>query len=113
DGRATIGAEMQTARQPDPAKLARIAIMSLDFSNQLKLPTNTNGTIDVGDLGEMYADTYGVHNVELQHTHIVSTEPGFLKDLRARYDKTQSHITNINLEFGALTCSTEDPILRL
>ena len=67
---------MQTARQADPAKLARIAIMTLDFGNMLKLPNNANGTLEVFDIAQMYADTYGVHNVEFQHSHILSTETG-------------------------------------
>jgi hypothetical protein len=104
---------MQTARQADPVKLERIAIMTLDFSNLLKLPNNANGTLEVFDLAQMYADTYGVHNVEFQHSHILSTEPAFLKELRARLEKTQSRITNINLEFGAMSCSQQDPALRV
>ena len=104
---------VQTARQPDPAKLARIAIMTLDFGSMLKLPTNPNGTLDLFDVGQMYADTYGVHNIELQHTHIVSTEDAYLRELRARYDRTQSHITNINLEFGQNNISVADPVLRI
>ena len=104
---------MQTARQPDPAKLARIAIMTLDFGSILKLPTNPSGTLDVMDVGQMYADTYGVHNIELQHTHIVSTEDSYLRELRARYDRSQSHITNINLEFGQNNISVDDPVLRI
>jgi hypothetical protein len=103
---------MQSARTASPEKLARIAIMSLDFTPMLKLPQNTNGTLDVLDLGQMYADTYGVHNIELQHAHLLSTEDAFLKDMRARYERTQSRITNINLEFGAMNVSAEDPILR-
>jgi hypothetical protein len=104
---------MQTARAATPEKLSRIAIMSLDFTPMLKLPQNANGTLDILDLGQMYADTYGVHNIELQHAHIVSTEESYLKEMRARYERTQSHITNINLEFGAMSISALDPIQRL
>src|SRR3954462_10759498 len=104
---------MQTARQASPEKLARVAIMTLDFGSMLKLPQNPNGTLDLLDVGQMYADTYGVHNIELQHSHIVSTEPAFLKEIRARYEKTQSRVTNINLEFGAMSIAAADPIQRL
>jgi hypothetical protein len=104
---------MQTARQADPAKLARIAIMTLNFSNMLKTPQNPNGTIDILDIGQMYADMYGVRNIEMQHSHFLSTEESWLKELKARYDRTQSRVTNINLEFGAMTISAADPALRV
>jgi hypothetical protein len=31
-------------------------------------------TLDLMDLGQLYADRWGVHNVEMQHTHFPSTE---------------------------------------
>src|SRR5438045_6650720 len=43
-------------------------------------------------LPQMYADTYGVHNIEFQHSHIVSTEASYLKELRARIEKTKSRM---------------------
>src|SRR4051812_29017697 len=93
----------QKARQPDPAKLARIAVMTLDFNAILKLPTqpaSPERTLEILDIPEMLADTYGVHNVEFQHTHILSTELSYLRDLRARLDNAQSRMSNVNLEFG-------------
>jgi hypothetical protein len=104
---------MQTQRQADPAKLARIAIMTLNFSSMLKTPQNPNGTIDILDIGQMYADMYGVRNIEMQHSHFLSTEESWLRELKARYDRTQSRVTNINLEFGAMTISAADPSLRV
>ena len=79
----------QQARQPDPAKLERIAIMTLDFGALLKLPdqpASPTRTLEVFDIPEMLADVYGVHNVEFQHTHIASTERSYLQDLRARLE---------------------------
>ncbi len=104
---------MQTARQADPARLARIAIMTLNFSNMLKTPTNPNGEIDIRDIGQMYMDMYGVRNIEMQHSHFHSTEESWLRELKARYDRTQSRVTNINLEFGGMTISAADPGLRV
>jgi sugar phosphate isomerase/epimerase len=111
--RRSLGA--QTGRQADPAKLARIAIMTLDFNAILKLPTqpaSPTRTLEILDLPEMLADTYGVHNVEFQHTHILSTEPSYLRDLRARLDKAGSRMSNVNLEFGSSNISAEDPADR-
>jgi sugar phosphate isomerase/epimerase len=102
--------------QVDPAKLARIAIMTLDFQNILKLPGQPDSparTLEIFDVPQMYADVYGVHNIEMQHSHIVSTEDSYLKELRARVEKTQSRITNINLEFGGMSISATDPAMRV
>src|SRR5436190_7440183 len=113
---ATRRAWAQTPNQADPAKLARIAIMTLDFQSILKLPgqqPNPARTLDVFDIPQMYADTYGVHNIEIQHSHIASTEPSYLRDLRAQAEKTKSRISNINLEFGGMNISAADSALRV
>jgi len=97
------------------ARLARVAIMSLCFNNILKLPSQPDGparTLEIMELGEMLADKYGVHNVEMQHAHFPSTEPAWLKDFRERLAKTKSKVTNINLEFGPQNISADDPALR-
>src|SRR5262245_61775320 len=91
--------------QVDAAKLARRASMTLDVQNILKLPGQADRptrTLEIFDVPQMYADVYGVHNIEMQHSHIISTEDSYLKELRARVEKTQSRITNINLEFGGM-----------
>ena len=100
----------------DQAKLARMAIMSLTFGSILKnanQPDSPARTLDVMDLGEMYADRWGVHNVELQHSYLPSTEEAWLKDFRARLAKTKSQVSNINLEFGPPTMSADSPVNRL
>jgi hypothetical protein len=103
------------AQVRDQAKLSRVAIMSLSFNSILKnpgQPDNPARTLDIMDLGQMYADRYGVHNVEMQHAHFPSTEESWLKDFRARLAKTKSQVTNINLEFGPQNISADDPALR-
>jgi xylose isomerase-like TIM barrel protein len=103
------------AQARDSAKLARVAIMSLCFNSILKnatQPDNPARTLDIMDLGQMLADRYGVHNVEMQHTHFPSTEAAYLKDFRERLAKTKSKVTNINLEFGPQNMSAADPALR-
>jgi hypothetical protein len=105
----------QTARQPNPATLARIAIMTFNFNGILKLPNqpaSQSRTLDVFDVPQMLADTYGVHNVEFQHTHIASTEESYLRELRGRLDKSQSRMSNVNLEFGGMNISATDPAMR-
>src|SRR5258705_6142435 len=86
----------------DPAKLARISIMTLNFSNLIKLPGQTENpdnpprTLEVFDIAQMLADVYGVHNVEFQHSHIPSTEPAYLKELRAHIEKSKSPMQQIH-----------------
>jgi len=103
------------AQTRDQAKLARVAIMSLCFNSILKNPSqpdNPARTLDIMDLGQMLADRYGVHNVEMQHAHFPSTEPAYLMEFRDRLAKTMSRVTNINLEFGPQNISATDPALR-
>ena len=103
------------AQVRDQTKLRRVAIMSLCFNSILKNPTqpdNPARTLDIMDLGQMLADRYGVHNVEMQHAHFPSTEPAYLKDFRDRLAKINSQVTNINLEFGPQNISAADPALR-
>jgi hypothetical protein len=85
-----------------------MAIMTLNFQSILKVPDvadNPNRTLELFDIGEMIADKYGVHKVEFQHYHLASTEPSYLKELRARLAKSKSRMTQINLEFSGLNIS--------
>src|SRR5207244_5538993 len=96
------------AQPPAGAKastLDRISIMTLNFQRMLKVPDvqdSPDRTLELFDVAEMVADKYGVHKVEFQHSHIPSTEPSYLKELRGRTEKSKSRMTQINLEFGAL-----------
>jgi hypothetical protein len=97
------------------AKLARISIMTFNFNSRLKLEgqaPNPDRTLEIFDIPRMYADTYGVHNVELQHSHFASTATSYLKDLRARIEQVKSRMTQINVEFGQMTMSAADPVQR-
>jgi sugar phosphate isomerase/epimerase len=97
------------------AKLARISIMTYNFTSRLKLEgqaQNPNRILDLFDIPRMFADTYGVHNVELQHSHFASTETSYLKELRAHIEEVKSRMTQINVEFGPMTVSAIDPVQR-
>ncbi len=99
------------------AKLDRLAIMSLTFGSILKnanQPDSPTRTLDIMDLGQMYADKFGVHNVELQHAYLPSTDDRWLKDFRARLEKSRSRVSNINCEFGGtMTISADTAVGRL
>jgi hypothetical protein len=108
---AAAGSRSAWAQAPKGAKqstLDRIAIMTLNFQNILKVPDvqdSPTRTLELFDVAQMIADTYGVHKVEFQHYHIPSTEPSYLKDLRAHIEKSKSRMTQINLEFSGLNIS--------
>lgn len=115
-GSLFVSANRLRAQRPDPVKLDRIAIMSLCFSRILKTAANSNDpnrTLDALDLPEMIAGRYGVHIVEMQHSHFGSTETEYLEDFRNRLRKAKSQMNQINVEFGILNISSPDPVLRI
>jgi hypothetical protein len=94
----------------------RIAIMTLNFQSILKVPDTQESparTLELADIGEMLADTYGVHKVEFQHYHLASVEPSYFRDLRSRLEKSKSRATQINLEFSGLNISAPQQRDRL
>ena len=114
---AAAGSRAIWAQAPKDVKqstLDRIAIMTLNFQNILKVPDvedSPNRTLELFDVAQMIADKYGVHKVEFQHYHIPSTEPSYLKELRSRIEKSKSRMTQINLEFSGLNMATTGTVL--
>ncbi|MGO9254721.1 MAG: sugar phosphate isomerase/epimerase family protein [Bryobacteraceae bacterium] len=103
-------------QRPDQAKLDRVAIMSLCFNPVIKSaahPDDPKRTLDILDLPDTIAERWGVHHVEMQHSHFPSTEPAYLEEFRGRLKKAKSQMNQINLEFGTLNISSPDPVLRL
>jgi hypothetical protein len=92
------------------AKLARIAIMTLNHGSILKLPwhteSDTNRTLALLDLPQYYIDTYGVRDVEFQHGHLAqdttNPDPAFFKELKAKFDAVGSRANQINIEIGTM-----------
>jgi hypothetical protein len=114
-GASSRGLAQGRSRQqgPFPASASRVAIMSYSFERILKGRTEgPDKVLDLLDLPQMYADHYGVHNVEVQHAHFVTTEPSYFRLFRQRVEKARSRVTNVNLEFGAMNISADDPVMR-
>lgn len=110
------GAWVMWGQRPDQAKLGRVAIMSLCFNPAIKNaahPGDPKRTLEILDLPDMIAERYGVHHLEMQHSHFASTEPGYLEEFRNRLKKARSSMNQINLEFGPLNISAPDPVVRL
>jgi hypothetical protein len=109
----------QAPKGVKPSTLDRIAIMTLNFQRMLKVPDQQPGpdrTLELFDIGQMVADTYGVHKIEFQHYHLASTEASYFKELRSRLEKSKSRATQINLEFSGLNISapqTRDRLLAI
>lgn len=115
-GGSRLWAQAVTPVRAKPSTLDRIAIMTLNFQRLLQLPDlpqEPERTLELFDVPEMLADKYGVHKIEFQHYHIPSTEPSFLKELRAQIEKRKSRMTQINLEFGQLNMSAPELRNRL
>ena len=100
-------------------KLARLSMLSWNFNSRLKVegePPSPDRVLEVFDLPQYYADVYGMHNVELQHTHFASTETSYLKEFRARIEKVKSRNSQINVEFDEgivqQNISVENPVMR-
>ena len=113
---AAIGSRIASGRQPDPAKLNRIGVMSLCFEPVLKSaahPDDPQRTIDILDFADMAAERFGIHRVEFQQTDFVSTEPAYFAEFRSRMKKAKSQVNQINLEFANLNISALDPVIRL
>jgi hypothetical protein len=115
-GALAAGSGSIRAQRPDQAKLDRIAVMSLCFSPVIKTaahPGDPRRTVDILDFPDMIAERFGIHHVELQHSHFASTEPAYLEEYRGRLKKAKSQMNQINVEFGPLNISSPDPALRL
>jgi sugar phosphate isomerase/epimerase len=100
----------------DPAKLDRLAVMTLSFNSVLKNPSHPDDparTLDILDAPQMIADRYGIHHVEFQHSHFASTNLPYLKEVRERLKKAKSQMNQICLEFGALNISAPEHYVRL
>src|SRR4051812_12755681 len=103
------------------AKLARVSLMTLNFSNMLKFPwtqnPNETQTLSVLDLPQMYQDVYGVSHIEFQHNHLVNTagnnqqappDAAFFKEMRAKLDAAKVIATQVNIEIGTIPNLTGD-----
>lgn len=95
----------QTART---AKLERIAISSYCFHNFFAktrydgAPKLDGKPMELLELPEMFADRYGVHNLEIVAPHFASQEPSYLNEVVARLKRTHSRIVDVPVDIGEL-----------
>jgi hypothetical protein len=101
---ATGLSSLRTASaQSNDAKRSRVAIMMFGLNSIVSnnMPPSPARTVDIMDIGQLCADRFGVHQVELQSNYFPSTEMSWLRDFKARLARTKTRIVQINLEFGA------------
>jgi len=104
---AVAGGSPVLARNARQAKLARIAISSYSFHNLFPKTREQGGAgagadLDLLKLPEMFADRYGVHNLEVVAPHFASQEPSYLREVVARLKRTHSRIVDLPVDIGEL-----------
>ncbi len=60
-------------RTSESAKLARLSLMTLPWDPFLKVPgynQQSDHSLDIVDVPDMFADRYGIHSIELQYQHV-------------------------------------------
>jgi hypothetical protein len=113
---AAFGSAAAWGQATDQAKLERVAVMSYGFNLIIKSdghPNDPRRTLDILDFPDEMAGRYGIHNLEIQHSHFRSTEPAYIEEFRSRLKKARSQMSQLVLEFGALNVSSPDPVVRL
>lgn len=98
------------AQGAQQSKLDRMAIMGWSFNSIIRRPGDENDptkTLEIMDLPQMFADRYGVHNIEMQQVHFMSTEPSYFLAFKEKVAQARSRITQINLEFQASLSAPE------
>jgi hypothetical protein len=96
--------------QVPPAKLARIAMMTLNHNGIMRTPWAANPTpaqtMTVLDLPQYYVDQYGIRDIEFQHGHLAkdtsNPDPEFFKEMKAKLDAAGSRANQINIEIGTM-----------
>jgi hypothetical protein len=109
------GASKAWARTREEDKRSRIAIMMFGLNSIVKtnMPPGPDRTIELMDIGQICADRFKIHNVELQSNYFPSTEMSYLKDLKIRLNKTKTKIVQINLELPPFNMGADTSATRL
>ena len=84
---AAVGSPALRGQAADQSKTARVAVMSYGFNLIIKSdahPDDPRRTLDILDFPEEMAARYGLHHVEIQHSHLRSTEPAYFEEFWTR-----------------------------
>lgn len=98
-------------------KIARVSIMTYNYNNMVKAPwqeASPTRILDILDIPQFYVDTYGVHHVEFQNSHVGQNrlpDLELFKQLKAKLDAVKSTASQINIETGNLGGMTPEASL--
>jgi hypothetical protein len=109
-------AQAQTGGASEAEKLARLSVMTYCFDSLVKgigKPDDPARTLDILDAPQMIADHYGIHHVEMQHTHFQSTDKQYFQEMKDRLRKANSQLTQICLEFDFVDLSSKQKYQQL
>jgi hypothetical protein len=108
------------------AKLARIGMMFGGFGGRLRPTWDRSQPVEpqqvdaIMDAPQLLADTYGLHNMDIQSIYFLSMEPSYYARFSERLKKAKCKVTNMPLELddnahqwaGIVGPSATDPALR-
>lgn len=106
-GSAAAGVSLLSNVQPQNQEAARIGISTWSFHNLFTqtrdqdAPPISGKPMDARDFPDMVADRYHVHQMEIVAPHI-SSQPSYIRDLKARLDRAHSHLVNIPVDIEEL-----------
>jgi sugar phosphate isomerase/epimerase len=91
------------ARADAEMKLSRVAVSTWSLHNYFESTRdkdfNLSGKmLDLLEFPELIADRYKVHHLEVCAPHFASTEPSYLKEVKARLAKAHSQIVNMPVD---------------
>jgi len=99
-----LGAAANLAPQPEAgAKLARLAVSTWSLHNYFESTRekefNLSGRmLELLELPELIADRYKVHHLEACAPHFASTEPSYLKEVKAQLERAHSQVVNMPVD---------------
>ena len=106
----------QAGDSSEAEKLARLSVMTYCFDSIVKgigKPDDPARTLDILDAPQMIADHYGIHHVEMQHTHFQATDKPYFQEMKDRLKKANSQLTQICLEFDFVDLSSKQKYQQL
>ena len=97
--------------RPDPMDRIALTTVTFRFRFAQTRPDGYAGTESLLTLPEVpayFADRFGVRNVELWSQHVASTDPAYLRDLRAAVDRAGSRVVNVQVDEPYNLASADD-----
>lgn len=102
-GRTWPAAQGHASKADSADKRHRLAVSTWSLHNYFESTREKEFTLpgkmlELLDFPEMVVDRYKVHHFEFCAPHFASTEPSYLRELKARMDKVQSRLANMPVD---------------